>query len=795
MINVAPRDDVGNVIAPIPSDAPPPLVSHFSLGLPTAQWTYRDGSGQTLLHVLRFDPPNRRKEFWPLTLWRTPTGLKWRWKSLPAPRPLYGLDRLAACPEAPVLICEGEKAADAAAQIFPDHVAVTSLGGAAAAETADWTPLAERQVTIWPDNDEHGAKYARQVAAKLADIGSEVSIIDVAALVAIDPGGRGPNWNAEGWDAANGIDEWSDVEALRREALNLAGPLDPGPAYISCPPYTMDAGGLAAEIERGRGKDKRTESVWLAAPFEILGASRDPHGGAWGKTLRWCDPDGRVHVRHVADADLHREPATLCSALVADGLRINRARQYDIAMYLSAVAVKRRVTLVPRTGWHEIAGQFVFVLPGETVGPQGGERVVLDTSAQGSYEVRGTLRDWQEGVGKLASGHVLPVLMISTALSGPLLHLARQEGGGVHAHGNSSIGKTTVLRMAASVWGAGGTPGYVRTWRATSNGLEGAAAGATDTALILDELGHVEARELAAAAYSLVGGAGKARATRDGGLLEPKTWRVMFLSSGEIPIDTKMGEDRGRRARAGQLIRMLDIPAARAFGVFDHPGPDGDPAALSRACTVAGTSAYGTAGPEFVRRVIAENVCSSDVRALVNHFVDANVPLGADGQIVRAAQRFGLIAAAGELATALGVTPWFEGEARAASAWGLAKWIEGRGGTEPAEVRQAVERVRLFIEQHGESRFDSLDHTAARPVQNRAGWRKGTGEHREWLIPSEVWKVEVCAGLDAKYVAKVLSERGMLSKSRDGNQKVVKVAGISTRVYAVTPRIFDGAEQ
>jgi len=74
------------------------------------------------------------------------------------------------------------------------------------------------------------------------------------------------------------------------------------------------------------------------------------------------------------------------------------------------------------------------------------------------------------------------------------------------------------------------------------------------------------------------------------------------------------------------------------------------------------------------------------VRELVRAFVTAGVPHGADGQIDRAAHRFGLVAAAGELATLFGLTPWREGEATEAAAWALTQWIDGRGGTEPAET-------------------------------------------------------------------------------------------------------------
>jgi putative DNA primase/helicase len=184
----------------------------------------------------------------------------------------------------------------------------------------------------------------------------------------------------------------------------------------------------------------------------------------------------------------------------------------------------------------------VFVLPSETIGPVAAETVILECAASAPYEVRGTLADWRAGVGALASGHVLPQLAISAAIAGPLLALAGGEGGGVHFHGLSSKGKTTILQAAASVWGRGASDGYVRTWRATANGLEGGAALATDTALVLDEMGVLDSREAAAAIYALANGGGKQRAGRDGALREPKSWRVGRNSlRGEIDGRQKQG--------------------------------------------------------------------------------------------------------------------------------------------------------------------------------------------------------------------------------------------------------------
>lgn len=758
---------------------------------PDAIWRYATAEGETAFHVARWDEKDGKKEIRPVS-WREGEG--WAFAAWPDQRPLYRLDEITATPGANIVICEGEKAANAAAAIFPKSIVTTSSGGSQAAAKTDWSPLAGRRVLIWPDNDAAGRKYAEQVAQIVAALDCAVSIIDAAALAAINPAG-GAREPVEKWDAADAAAEWSDLGALRKAAANFAKPFDAGPAFVSYGPYDMTASGLTVELEKGRGENKTTEQHWIAAPFEIIGACRDPHGREWGKFLRWLDPDGRAHNRHVAESALQGDPAALCAALASDGLRINRTRQRDFAGYLSGAIVKRRVTTVFKTGWHDIGGQSVFVLPEITIGPRGAATVILDGAAHGPYEARESLKDWQDGVGFLASGHALPVLAISAALAGPLLHLAGQEGGGVNFFGQSSRGKTTLLQMAATVWGRGASPGYVRAWRATANGLEGAAASASDTALVLDELGQVEGRDAAAALYSLSNGGGKVRAGRSGDMREPKSWRVLVLSTGELPVEAKLSEERGRKAKAGQLVRLLDIATERGFGVFDHAGPDNDAGKLAKAFKQAAISAYGTAGPAFVRRLIDEQVTGEDVPALITEFVAAHVPAGADGQIDRAAQRLGVIAMAGELATAMGVTPWQAGEARAAAAWALEQWIGQRGGTEPAETRQAIEQVRLFIEAHGESRFQPLDDGDAKPVNNRAGWRKGEGQDREWLIPSETWKAEICNGLDAKLVARTLAEKGMLIRANDGFQPVRKISGTNKRVFIVTAAIFDGGGQ
>ena len=138
--------------------SPPP---HSKLGHASAHWGYTDVEGHIVSHVCRFDTASGKE-------YRCYASGQWRAPS--APRPLYGLHRLHARLDVPVLLVEGEKAADAAAKLFPDHVCTTTMNGAKAVSKADFTPLKGRGVVIWPDNDTAGQEYAQQVSRAIAGL-------------------------------------------------------------------------------------------------------------------------------------------------------------------------------------------------------------------------------------------------------------------------------------------------------------------------------------------------------------------------------------------------------------------------------------------------------------------------------------------------------------------------------------------------------------------------------------------------------------------------------------------------
>ena len=118
------------ILVPVPAGAKTAPSKHRDLGKPTSIWPYTDQEGKLLGYIARFDGPDG-KQFRPLTLWRSLVGLHdvLALDKLARARPLYGLQRLAERPSAPVVVTEGEKAADAAARLLPAFAAVTSPNG------------------------------------------------------------------------------------------------------------------------------------------------------------------------------------------------------------------------------------------------------------------------------------------------------------------------------------------------------------------------------------------------------------------------------------------------------------------------------------------------------------------------------------------------------------------------------------------------------------------------------------------------------------------------------------------
>lgn len=152
-----------------------PIADGFT---PSALHEYTDLDNNPLHWRIRLKHPETGEK-WIRPLMREGAGFALKQPDYPNGVPLYRLHELAARPDEPVHIVEGETCANALAEM---GIIATTSGAADSAGKADWSILTGRAVTVWPDNDEAGQRYAEAVKTALEAVGCDVTMIDVAAL-------------------------------------------------------------------------------------------------------------------------------------------------------------------------------------------------------------------------------------------------------------------------------------------------------------------------------------------------------------------------------------------------------------------------------------------------------------------------------------------------------------------------------------------------------------------------------------------------------------------------------------
>lgn len=157
---------------------------------------YRRADGAAVVIVARYPSEGGEKAIRPFT-WRRdgwqPSG------TLDARLPLYRLPELLAERERIVLLVEGEKAADAAARLFPAYVVGCPMGGSSPRSGTDWEPLADRSVLVSGDADGAGQAFERKVARALEGSAERVAAVPAHRLYAFLSDERPP----VGWDLAD----------------------------------------------------------------------------------------------------------------------------------------------------------------------------------------------------------------------------------------------------------------------------------------------------------------------------------------------------------------------------------------------------------------------------------------------------------------------------------------------------------------------------------------------------------------------------------------------------------------
>ncbi|MHC8388405.1 DUF927 domain-containing protein [Pseudomonas sp. MDT2-39-1] len=531
--------------------------------------------------------------------------------------------------------------------------------------------------------------------------------------------------------------------------------------------------------------DRPITDEWIATPVTVVARTTNSDDGSEGRFLRLVTESGTkewiipMEVFGGSGEDARR-------TLFGMGVIIALKKRGQFMEYLLEQRPAEMFATTCRPGWHESGA---FVLPGRTLGS---DKVRYQASGKGQnlFSLRGDLEGWKTEVAAKCEGNPVLTLAIGCALAGPLLSLVGVLGGGVHLVGDSSSGKSLAQLIGSSVWGDPGI--FAASWDMTKGGLEIEASGRNDTMLPLDEIKRADPKRVQEMAYSLANGQGKGTMTREREGRAKLSWRLLALSSGERSL-SEHAAIGGNAAHAGAELRMVDVNAGtRTHRAFDElhglAGAD-----FHRVLTVAVGAHHGHIGPAFVEQLLA----SDDRPGLLEDFAGIRAQFTEDNaQAGRVADRFAVIALAGEMAIAYGLLPWTPGSALADCQLLYGEWLS-RVGSGNAEDRQILAGILEFIDKHGSSRFSDVDAPEVdAKVFNRAGYWEVVAGKRLYLFNKSAL-TEAAHGHGLTRVVKALESAGAIAKhdtDRDSRKtkKYRLPAGGSARLYAVDPEAMDG---
>lgn len=535
---------------------------------------------------------------------------------------------------------------------------------------------------------------------------------------------------------------------------------------------------ITPKVDKESGEIINNES-WLASPMDVIGTGRDDKDQYL--ILRWLAfGAGIPTTAAIPLADIGEREGW--RTLKAGGVNVTTKSSLRaiLADWLQRSGSRELWRVAHATGWQCGA----YIMPdGEIIGTPA-QPVLFSgrSSAAAGYTVAGTSESWRKSVARLAYGNYSMMTGIAAALAAPLIGLAGADGFGIHFYEQSSAGKTTTANVASSLYG---NPDLLRlTWYGTALGLANEAAAHNDGLMPLDEVGQgADPVSVSQSAYALFNGVGKLQGAKEGGNRDLKRWRTVAISTGEMDLETFIAT-AGRKTKAGQLVRLLNIPLSKAVRFHDHQNGKQHADALKDAYQ----HHHGAAGREWIKWLADHQQQAIDTVRECEARWRSLIPADYGEQVHRVAARFAILEAAlllGEV-----VTGWDAQTCRDAIQHSYNAWLR-EFGTGNKEHQQIIEQTEAFLNAHGLSRYAPLGYDPRDlPIRDLAGYRK-KGNHDSdpiifYTFPA-TFEQEIARGFNAKQFAEVLKRVGMLTPPTSGRgyQGRVREDGRQIRVYVL----------
>lgn len=418
------------------------------------------------------------------------------------------------------------------------------------------------------------------------------------------------------------------------------------------PRFSVSAAGINA-VGTEPGMPSAVNAVVL--PVSRL---RDRQSGCETVEIAWRTMQGWRKVR---------VPRTMISNrhsivhLASFGIAANSSNATMLVNFFAAyLAVNEHLIPVtetsPQLGWQGAPGKGQFLLGNQLLtavdgneapaiefhgSDHGDEQFVDGFQCQGNYDL------WRGAMEQLSVFPRAQVAILSM-FAAPLLAIVSVANFFLSFAGATSSGKTTVMRLAASVFGNPDErrPGaLVRKWDATPVAMERLAALFCDLCLLLDDTNSVRYPDaVARAIYAYSGGQTRGRGSVEG-LRRSSGFHGILLTTGERPFCSFSSD-------GGTAARVLEIWGSPFGGT--SPGL----AVQLQNLTDIVLANYGHAGPRFIRFLIANRSQWEQWRDCYNGALQTLRASAQNSVGSRLAEYAAILMLAAKLAHEAGILPW-----------------------------------------------------------------------------------------------------------------------------------------
>jgi putative DNA primase/helicase len=537
---------------------------------------------------------------------------------------------------------------------------------------------------------------------------------------------------------------------------------------------------------------KPSQPVFICSKLEVVAYIRDDNNENYGKLLVFKDPEQQIHEWPMPMELIAGDGTKYRAALLSRGLEIsmNRSAQSLLSIYLATSQPSLWIRCVRRLGWNKNN----FVLPSEVIGPIEKEKLIFQNHSiiTPNYTQKGTVNEWIDNVARLCKKNSRLEFAVSSSFASPLLTLLKAESGGAHFRGPSSIGKSKILKAASSVWS---DELFIQSWNATINGLEAIASGYNDSLLCLDEIAQIDSMIVGGTVYLLFNEKSKRRANQLGIGCDSQHWKIIALSTGEISVE-EHGLQSGKKTKAGQEIRMIDIPADTGkYGCFEELHEHTTGAEFADALSNACNNYYGSVSRAYLINITNDlDFAIHFAEKILKEFIEKNQPLKASGEVSRVLKRLAIIAAGGELATEFGLTGWEKGAAMLGVARCFSDWLIARGGVGNYEELRALKHIHMFFSNNSH-RFENWDTVLDKDVAEEASFKKFDRQGNiEFFVHRSLFDKVISIGHDPTSLAQLCIKKGLLLPSTDNKStrsESVSINKVTSRFYRFTSKVLE----